>query len=299
MLKIFFDSKTIGYADVSPWAQLGDESLDFQIESLKSLKPTPLLERAFYFARIDSEARKNKKNLLSDLNLPKSHYFIKDILNFKKEKWPTIKNQGFDVIKLKMGKSLNKETIRLKEFCNEEPRFQWRLDFNCQLSKEDFFAWWKGVQSWLSEKIQFIEDPFPYEPSSWKKWYEAFGVPLALDRFFPNSQKEWGGFQVAVLKPAYQDIRHLSGILVENNKACTITSYLGHPFEQMTAAYETDWLNRTHPQHFKGCGLLGHMAFEEDPCFSCFTVNNGKFSSVSGYGFGFDNYLKTIKWQDL
>ena len=312
LLKIQFTDGAIGYADCHPWtgAGLEDAPVEIQLQQLRQYvkaganaqdlisKMSPLLMRAMYFARLDATARKKGENLLAGLELPISHYFVGNVYGLNPQALEKIVVQGFDIIKVKLGKDLIQETRTLQYLCKQS-NLRWRLDFNAQLQRDVFFAWWNDNKAWLAKRIDFIEDPFPYDVSAWQSWQQENQVALALDRFFPDSCQQWSGFQVAVLKPALQDIRSLAPKLLENNKRCVVTSYLGHPLEAVASTYEAAWLYSRFPHALQVCGLVSHLDCEPIADHCKLAVEGGILQPVSGSGYGFDEYLAGLDWLDI
>src|SRR4051794_35404256 len=68
-----------GFADCHPWSEWGDAPLEKQLEALKCGQSTPLLERSFYFAQLDSAARLRGESLWMDLEIPPSHATVTDL----------------------------------------------------------------------------------------------------------------------------------------------------------------------------------------------------------------------------
>src|SRR5690606_34467791 len=91
------------------------------------------------------------------------------------EQLQALKTQGFDTLKIKLGKDLEFEKSFLNKLA-ETADFKLRGDFNSTLSWQDFENFFKDLPN---EKIEYIEDPFPYEVDLWNEARKL--VPLALD----------------------------------------------------------------------------------------------------------------------
>lgn len=198
-----------GFADIHPWPELGDAPLDEQLTRLARGETTSLTRRSLWFASIW------KRDLFDGLTIPRSH-------------WPgSDPPEGFDVAKVKMPGSL-------------PARVRLRLDFNANGG-----AFARLAPSLPRERIDFIEDPCPYDAATWRAIRDR-GFRLALDR-----QLATEGVDVLVVKPAVQDVPDVGIPII-------ITSYMDHPIGQLHAAYVAANSKET-------CGLVTHVLYEDDP----------------------------------
>jgi O-succinylbenzoate synthase len=269
LLQIAFEN-SVGYADIHPWPEMGDKPLNEQVSLLKKGVLTPLTTRSLYFAKMDAEARSQKKYLFEDVQIPESHKLIIS----PDEPIP----HSFTTVKIKAEPATD-----LKKILSALPaHLKIRIDFNNKHTFESFSRWIPAIEEYW-DRIEFIEDPFPYHEEQW----DSIPLPLAGD-----FQEERG--KIAVVKPAVEDYTQF----LQSEKVI-ITSYLDHPFGQMCAAYTAAFLKKMHPNKLGVCGLLSHIAYETN-AFSERLQNNGPFLSVplSGTGFGFDDILKGLKWDD-
>jgi O-succinylbenzoate synthase len=134
VLRLVFDVGYEGYADLHPWPEYGEAPLDQQLESLLHGKWSTTLQKTLWFAATDAKARRQNRNLLAGLDLPKTH--------------------GFDVVKIKMPpiKPLPKN-VGL------------RIDFNGALTRAQFEEWWQKLSGEERGRIELIEDPYPTQES--------------------------------------------------------------------------------------------------------------------------------------
>ena len=72
--------KQVGYADLCPFTEFGDAPLEVQLSNLLNEKHTPILQRSLLCAKLDAEARFEKRSLYLE-NRIKNHFLITDLLN--------------------------------------------------------------------------------------------------------------------------------------------------------------------------------------------------------------------------
>lgn len=247
-----------GYADVHPWPELGDAPLDEQLSALARGEFTPLTERSLWFARLDGEARRAGVSLFDGLTIPRSH-------------WPGADPPpGFDTVKLKYrGERLElPDGVRLRIDCNGVLDREQAIRFAGTLPKD---------------RIDFIEDPCPYEPAAWNAIRERTGLRLALDREVARD-----GVDVVVIKPAIQHVPDIDREIV-------ITSYMDHPVGQFCAAYIAAL--RALPE--SRCGLMTHVLFEPDAFLERVQRKGDRLLAPAGTGLGFDDLLEMLPWREL
>jgi o-succinylbenzoate synthase len=281
LLRIQFEDNLTGFADCHPWESLGDLPLHLQLDQLQQAQTTPLTARSLHFARLDAEARAKKVSLFDGLTIPPSHFLILDLLPLKQ--FP----QGYRLFKIKLGQNLSDETKKLRTLLNHFDG-QVRLDFNARLSRSTFEAFLEEMGQ-ERQKIEFCEDPFPYKPEAWKEVQERYAISLACDH---HSEAAIGAPESAaylVIKPAIQDEKPF----LKSSQKLLITSYLDHPLGQATAAYIAATLPSGTP-----CGLLSHYVYTENPFSRLLSSAGIQFPKLPGTGFGFDELLQQLTWQE-
>jgi len=252
-----------GFADVHPWPELGDAPLDVQLALLARGELTPLTRASLRFAALDAAARVNGRSLFEGLTIPRSH-------------WPGVDHPpDFDVVKLKSAETIP-SGVRL------------RIDFNGTLSPEQFLH---IASSLPHERIDFIEDPCPYDAAVWRRLRVQSGLRLARDRCALSDRSmapgEESGFDVAIVKPAVDSLTtEISGVVV--------TSYMDHPIGQLCAAYTAAAAAIT-----TTCGLVTHVLFENDPFIERMQIQETRLVPPAGTGWGFDDLLQSLPWRTL
>lgn len=241
-----------GFADVHPWPELGDAPLDEQLALLARGETTPLTRASLHLAALDSDARRRGVSLFDGLTIPLSH-------------WPgNDPPAGFD-------------TVKTKGVMDVPPHVRIRIDFNALLTPDEFL---RIAPTLPRERIDFIEDPCPYDRDTWRSLRAQTGLRLALDRFE-------GEADVLVHKPALQTQWPVSQDIV-------VTSYMDHPVGQFGAAY----VAATHDTNPR-CGLFTHVLYEPDAFIERIASKGARLLPPHGTGIGFDDLLERIPWQRL
>jgi o-succinylbenzoate synthase len=243
-----------GFADIHPWPELGDLPLDEQLAMLARGETTPLTRASLEFASIDALARREGRSLFDGLTIPLSH-------------WPgPDPPDGFDTVKLK-GNDRIPDHVRL------------RIDFNARLTAAEFV---RIAETLPRERIDFIEEPCPYDASTWLDLRARTGLRLALDRMVAKE-----GVDVLVIKPAIQPIPNTDAEVV-------VTSYMDHPIGQLCAAYAAATAGIT-----TTCGLITHVLYESDPFIERMQIDGTRLVPPGGTGWGFDDLLENLPWRTL
>jgi o-succinylbenzoate synthase len=260
-----------GFADVHPWPELGDATIDEQLARLARGEMTPLTTRSLEFAKLDGEARERGVSLFEGLTIPDSH-------------WPGADPPpAFDTVKLKNVDRIP-DGVRL------------RIDFNATLTPEEFV---RVAETLPRERVDFVEDPCPYDPDVWRELSERTGLRLALDR----AATQWGSGRprplsggeappppfVLIVKPAVETVPVVPNEIV-------ITSYMDHPVGQLFAAYVAA-LSAASRQ--PSAGLVTHVLFESDPFIERMRLDGARLVPPPGTGIGFDDLLAALPWKRL
>jgi O-succinylbenzoate synthase len=242
-----------GFADLHPWPELGDAPLDEQLSLLVREELTPLTRASLRLAAIDGEARRRGVSLFEGLTIPESH-------------WPgNDPPDGFDTVKIK-GLQPVPGNVRM------------RIDFNASLEPGEYL---RVAASLPMERVDFVEDPCPYDPDLWRRLRTEGHLRLALDRFD-------GEADVLVHKPALQsEWPMFAGEIV-------VTSYMDHPVGQYGAAY----VAATHAVSSR-CGLFTHVLYEPEPFIERVRSAGARLLPPGGRGVGFDDLLEELPWKKL
>jgi len=305
LLKVLFPEFGAGYADCHPWPELGDLSLEEHLQTLIDGSPTALIEQSLKFARLDAEARQQKRHLFTGLVVPNSHYLVADpSVHFKPNLLPML---DFSLLatqnplyKIKMGLDFDHELALLKSwrkhgFLKSAKCF---LDFNGKISENQFCEFLHKADE-LLDGIEFFEDPFPYDPERWEKVRKEFGIALACDHESMEGLSHPNSCDFLVIKPATQEIDpFLSN--QRGHRHLIITSLMDHPIGQLCAAYVAANTAKTYRESIKSCGLLSHHTYEATPFSARFGQEGMRLiPPLSGYGWGFNDLLEELPWKPL
>ena len=245
-----------GVADIHPWPELGDATLDEQLALLARGETTALTRASLHHARVDGEARARGVSLFDGLTIPKSH-------------WPgDDPPDAFDTAKLKGAKSI-------------PPRVRLRIDFNNTLTPDEFL---KIAQSLPKERIDFIEDPCPYDEALWSDLTKRTGLRLAIDRGTEDPRTRG---TIIIHKPA------LNTQFPEKHEV-VVTTYMDHPVGQFHAAY----VAATHHVNAR-CGLFTHILYEPNEFIDAIRSDGARLVAPEGTGIGFDDLVERLPWQRL
>lgn len=246
-----------GYADIHPWPELGDAPLDEQLAMLARGETTPLTRASLHLLSIDAAARSRGVALFDGLAIPLSH-------------WP-----GADP-------PPSFDTVKIKDVSRIPPAVRLRIDFNARLTPAEVL---EIAATLPRQRVDFVEDPCPYDPRVWSELRSTTGLRFALDQKVAPR----GGYDVAIWKPALQ-------IEPPSADSIVVTSYLDHPVGQFGAA----WVAAANAARIDSrCGLMTHVLYEPDAFIEAIRVDGARLLPPRGTGIGFDDLLDSLPWKRL
>lgn len=290
LLRIVFKDGVIGYSDCHPWVELGDAPLCEQLNALSREELTPLLRCSVDFARLDGEARRDKRSLFEGVIIPPSHRLISCSQNLT-----DLINEGITYFKLKTGKEPELEISAITAWVNKFPEIKLRLDFNERDSRSGFFEYWKKIPQSLKHAIDYVEDPYPYDRDAWTKDQAELEVAFAADRSSARAVHFPESAHYLIHKPAVEKLPKLTNAMTQ----LVVTTYLDHPLGQMCAAYSAASLKELYPSQVEYCGLLSHQCYQPDPFIRCIHSAGPRLIPPQGTGFGFNALLEEVPWRRL
>lgn len=298
LLKVQWEDGLVGYADLHPWPELGDLPLREQLLQLSLGNYTPQVQQSLCLARWDAELRSEGKNIF-DVGVPiKNNFLVSDISVMTAESLQTVKLQGFDTLKIKVGKDPQEE----KHFLNQlsGSGFKVRLDFNGVGSLSSFQKFMTDLSSEARAAIEYVEDPFLYSDQA---WVEARQVcPIALDNYFDHvkwSTLSEAPCDVLIVKPAKLDMVEVTKLIKTWNLKVTITNYMDHPVGTVHALGTAMELKKQLGDLVLQAGCLTHHLYQADVFFAELHNDGPYLGKTVGTGVGFDHLLEALPWQHV
>lgn len=296
LLMVRWNDGLVGFADLHPWAELGDQNLDEQLRILREGKLTALSHSSLWLARRDAEARFAERNLLPEKAELKNNALLSSVMDIDGDHLNALKLQGFDTIKLKLGRDLKQELHQLRHF--QGTSFKLRLDFNNVLDENTYADFMASVPEGIRKQIEYVEDPFSYEAKSWSKVRHF--APLAIDQELSQVLHHSDpAFDVVILKPAKTDVAEAVHFAQKHNCKVAVTSYMDHPVGVIHAAAVAAELRHEYGDLVLQSGCLTHTAFAEDDFSKQIQTEGALIFPVVGDGVGFDDILEALPWQKL
>ncbi len=260
LLRVHTGSGADGFADLHPWPELGDLPLETQLAMLARGETTAQSQASLHLASVDAEARMRGVSLFDGLMIPESH-------------WPG--NDPPDEF----------DTVKIKSVMPVPDRVRIRIDFNATLTAEAFLEIAKTLPT---ERIDFIEDPCPYDGWTWAQLRESTGLRLALDLASEDHDRTPGAYDVWIHKPA------LRAEWPDANCEVVVTSYMDHPVGQFGAAH----CAASHKAASR-CGLMTHVLYEPNAFIERIECAGARLLPPQGTGIGFDDLLENLAWTTL
>jgi O-succinylbenzoate synthase len=276
-----------GYADCLPWKIFGDEPVASQIKRLREGNLNELLVRSLYYATLDGQARSRKMSLFEEGVEVRSHYISVDIAELNPKFLTSLSERGFESIKVKVGRNPVSEAKALSSLGAEFVElFKWRLDFN-GAGGERFLS--RASDEFLS-RVEFVEDPGPFDLKKWRALEKKFSVAIALDQApGADSAAAYGG--VRIIKPA-------RSARVPRARD-VITNSMDHPVGQSFAYMEAQRFVVARSAQRTDHGLKTNHLSEATPYTRELYDESPFFTASEGYGVGFDKLLKAERWTAL
>jgi O-succinylbenzoate synthase len=299
LLKIEWLDGLIGYSDLHPWTELGDQSWEDQLADLRKGKISSMLEQSIWMAHKDAELRKQGRNAFEGFPALKNNYIVSDISTELAGLPERLKAEGFETVKIKVGRDLKKEAEYIS-LLGQDGAFKLRLDFNAIGSWQTYERFMSAVNKIAVQRIQYVEDPFPYDTQAWIE-AKRF-APIAIDNEISkvNFKKIQGKpFDVVILKPAKMDVISTVQNCVFHDLKIAVTSYMDHPVGLTHALAIASELKKAHPQRILDAGCMTLKLFQMD-IYSAEIVSSGPFlKRPAGSGIGFDLLLAKEPWTQV
>lgn len=298
LLKVRWDDGLLGYADLHPWPELGDEPLEFHIKELEEGRITALVEQSMWLAHRDATLRSKKKNFFEDGKPLKNNFTITQVHKVGPGLVGEIKNEGFSTVKVKVGREFHEEVGFLEHLAAENLFI--RLDFNAQGNWQTFEKYISNLSPEVKAFIEYVEDPFPFDERAWKDARTL--VPIALDNEY--NKVPWHRiinppFDVMVVKPARVDVNKAVAFCRKWDLKMTITSSMDHPVGVAHALSVAMELKKAHGPMILDAGCMTHHLYQKDLFVNELPTEGPYFTKGRGMGVGFDKILQVLPWHML
>jgi len=298
LLKVEDAEGRVGYADLHPWPELGDQDLIAQLTALRENGSSPLIRQSLWMAERDAQWRSQGQSIFDLGPTIKNNKTVTDPAQVNSEILQQWQSEGFEIVKLKMGRDLATETHCLNLLA--EHNFKIRLDFNLSATQESFQNFLQGLSVKTREAIDYVEDPFPFAAKAWSEMRQQ--VPLAMD--MPFEHVKWESFteapcDVLIVKPAKMDLSKALQISDRWNLKITVTSMMDHCVGELHALAVAMELKKSRGVQILQAGCMTHSLYQADS-FSRELVTEGPvFVKGAGAGIGFDTLLSGLFWRSV
>lgn len=297
LIKVEWPDKLVGYSDLLPWTDLGDEPLLAQLKDLQRGKMSDMVEQTIWLARRDAQARKERRHLMKGLPRVRNSLLVQDPEIVTDAELGEARRVGFMSIKIKCGVKPEAEHALIDKIL-KMGAFGIRLDFNARLTFKDFVTFFKRIPTAFHDRIEYVEDPFPFAVDTWREASKI--VPLALDMEYRKvnwqTLKAPLPFKVLVIKPSRMDLNLALEHVNKLGLKMVVTSNLDHALGVMHASSVASEMKKIYPNILLDCGCFTHLEYQEDS-FSAQLPSSGPMTAeVPGFGVGFDELLETTEW---
>lgn len=299
LVRVQWNDRLVGYADLHPWPELGDADIDTQLEAWRLGKISPLAEQAMWLAKRDAKLRELKLNAFSGKPKIKNHFFIGDFTKSSDALMEEVRRAGFSTVKFKMGRDLSEEAKFLYKFIKQNP-FTVRLDFNAKTDVNEYVRFMASLLPAERERIEFVEDPVPFDADVWTELSKF--APLAIDNEIDKVYKanlKTLPFRHFILKPARQDVDKALDFIDRHDLKVVVTSSLDHPVGVCHAMLLASELKMSMPSRLADCGCLSFGSYRTNSFSSKITVMGPYMTETEGTGIGFDDLFQQIAWINL
>jgi O-succinylbenzoate synthase len=285
LLKVEWSSGQVGYSDLHPWPEFGDQELDIHLERIAELNFTPLTELSLEFNFIDREFRLHNRSVFLGLLLPSSHLLVDTIEDVNPSNVGLWKSQGFTHAKVKVAGDWQK-AVQVLNTVVPASELIWRLDLNGNYDAAEFQRGWLQFSPETKQRIDFVEDPIAngnFQTDG--PWAEDFIKKNEFSKVNPP---------VRVVKPMREELENL-----EEYRRVVFTHGLDHPLGQASALWSAAQYYRRHPQQLEVCGLGAPTRYLQSDFSKAWSCTGPRMKPVPGTGFGFDELLADTAWDRL
>lgn len=297
LIKIYNpETQQSGYSDLFPLEFLNDKKLDFHFTSLKEGQPSQLMQVSLLRAFNDLEARQKGASLFKQYRV-KSNYLVSDIKKNSTESISDAMNKGFDRFKIKC----DQDVLGLAKILNS---IKWgssflRLDFNSSADLESIEKLLSALSDSVRQRIEYIEDPFPWNETTWKILNKQ--IPLAIDQDLNlENIKSIDAFSYAIIKPARFSDADIDQIIDSSKIKFILTSSMDHQVGILHAIachsrLSVKYPNRIHPIG----GFLTQSFYSVFPMLGAVIIDGPELIMPNEIGIGLGEELSGLTWTEL
>jgi O-succinylbenzoate synthase len=211
-----------------------------------------------------------------------------------------MKKSGFTTVKIKVGRNPDDEAKWIDRFLKMH-QITVRLDFNGKGTFSSFEKFVSALNPGVRPRIEYVEDPFPYDPELWAAANQL--LPLALDQEYDKvaweKMKLPVPFKVVVIKPARQDVKKAVDHANKFGLKMVITSSLDHPVGIAHSILVAGELKKFYPNMLLDCGCLSLRSYKANDFSTSMIVQGSYLVEIPGLGIGFDNLFDRTAWTAL
>ncbi len=290
----------IGYADVFPWPELGDESLEQQFLNLSKGRLSSLMEQSIWLAKIDARLRMDKKNAFVGAPKVKNHYLISDFTKFNESQLKEAKSAGFTTFKVKAGRAVDEEGKFIAKFIKQNSVLV-RVDFNAKIDFSEYERFISHLGPAEKARIEYVEDPIEWDLDAWREIADLLPVAIdqELEKFKLDLITEPPPFETIVLKPARIDMEKAIQFANSFNLKMVVTSSLDHPVGVAHALYQAAELKKEYSNRLLDCGCLSLRTYKPNEFSSQIQTTGPFLKEIRGTGIGFDDLFDRIEWTEI
>ena len=298
LLRVWFGESLFGLSELMPWTNLGDPSLETLLGDLRAGRfESRLIGRALEMARVEAVAREKQESLFSAPVA--NHFLVVGPGPLAPGDWLDIRRRGFSAVKIKIS-NVAELASTLAMAPSWIGNLRLRLDMNAKAGAEDLLLALDRLPVLVRDRIEFIEDPIPFDGATWGALSRRSGIRLMLDREGADlklSEKiecfksgVLGGF---IHKPGWTaDDEALA--LAKAGAPVVVTSLLGHPIGQLHAARVANQLMPSlGSDAVHGC--FSHIAYDQGVEFKYLQTAGPKLLPMLWPA----EALTKIKWERL
>ena len=227
------DGTNFGIAPICTWPELGEPTVEsiveriFHSKGFKDRRISALFDIAMwdYIGLELPPYRYNDSHQLVGSQNERSQILV------------DLQGKASGRVKLKMGLNLEWETQNWIDGHLRNPELVWRIDFNHYFKDiPSFLSWWNLLPKSIQFKIDFIEDPLPYDEVVWKNLKQMISARLAVD-FCEGKTLVDKSFDVLIVKPVRDSMSWVVKQAEKNSCSVVVTSNLTGAMDLWVSRY--------------------------------------------------------------